>query len=99
MLGRNQMFLHVMEIWVMADCIDCGKSVGFLNRGSSGRCDVCTNAHFLGRLQESKTDEVAIRLREEALEKEQIETILLTTETGPNLKIIKRIEIVTAEVA
>lgn len=83
----------------MADCIDCGKNIGFLNRGTHGRCDVCTNAHFLGRLQESKTDEVAIRLREEALEKEKIETILLTTETGSNLKIIKRIEIVTAEVA
>ena len=38
------------------------------------------------------------RVEERAL-KRQIEAILLTTETAPNLPITKRIEIVTAEVA
>ncbi len=83
----------------MADCIDCGKKIGFLNRGDFGRCDVCTNAHYVRLRQESKTDALSAQRLEEAKVKEQIETILLTTETAPNLTITKRIEIVTAEVA
>ena len=83
----------------MADCIDCGKKIGFFNGGDSGRCDVCTNAHFVGLQKESKTQELSAQQQAEAKAKEQIETVLLTTETAPNLKIIKRIEIVTAEVA
>ncbi len=83
----------------MADCIDCGKKIGFLNRGDVGRCDVCTNIHYVALLNGSKTDAISAKREEESQVKKQIEAILLTTETAPNLKITKRIEIVTAEVA
>ena len=82
----------------MADCIDCGKKIGLLNRGDFGRCDVCTNIQYV-RLKDREMDEITAKRQKESETKRQIESILLTTETAPSLKIIKRIEIVTAEVA
>jgi uncharacterized protein YbjQ (UPF0145 family) len=50
-------------------------------------------------VDEDESDEVkAERLKEETRSRE-IEAVLLTTETAPNLNITKRIEIVTAECA
>lgn len=86
----------------MADCIDCGKKIGFLNRGDFGRCDTCSTSYYHKRLDEEAPEQERLQ-RERALNERQrvaaIESILLTTETAPNLNITKRIEIVTAEVA
>ena len=73
----------------MADCTSCGKSMGF---GSSGLCTTCA---YLANASQS---ELAL-LEESAANNAEIEAILLTTETAPNLNITKRIEIVTAECA
>jgi uncharacterized protein YbjQ (UPF0145 family) len=75
----------------MADCIDCGKKLQFFSNGVGGRCSDCTLIFY--RNQDSQGIESQQRLDV------VIEAVLLTTETAPNLKITKRIEIVTAEVA
>jgi uncharacterized protein YbjQ (UPF0145 family) len=79
----------------MADCIDCGKKIGFLNRGDFGRCSDCTIAYG----EKHGAEENAHRIESARQLDVLIQAVQLTTETAPNLKIIKRIEIVTAEVA
>ena len=69
----------------MAECIDCGKELGI------SFYDVCKDRAEC--LQRSRAA-AAINERNEVIER-----IILTTETAPNLKITKRIEIVTAECA
>ena len=83
----------------MAICLGCGKKLGLLERGNEGRCFDC----YMKHLQEKKDaptrktgDELALYAVQNH---EAIDAILLTTETAPDLKITKRIEIVTAEVA
>ena len=68
----------------MSDCIKCGKRIGVLSGSVGGMCIDCAN----GAITSSGAARVSA-----------IETILLTTETAPNLNITKRIEIVTAECA
>ena len=75
----------------MAKCTKCGTEILFhkerLNaEAHGGKCLKCS------------TVEIEFEEQQSILE-EQIDTILLTTETATNLKIIKRIEIVTAECA
>jgi uncharacterized protein YbjQ (UPF0145 family) len=91
-----------MEIWVMADCIDCGKKIGFLNRGEFDRCDMCSviySTKYRDQIAAEKQQAEEQAKKEAVRLSAMIEAVLLTTETAPNLKIIKRIEIVTAEVA
>jgi uncharacterized protein YbjQ (UPF0145 family) len=80
----------------MADCVKCGRRIGLFNNGTSGRCSECTASDLLAGLGDSFYKEE--RLKEEERNTE-IEAIMLTTETAPNLNILKRIEIVTAECA
>ena len=68
----------------MSDCIKCGKRIGVLSGSVGGMCIDCAN----GAITSSGAARVSA-----------IETILLSTETAPNLNITKRIEIVTAECA
>jgi uncharacterized protein YbjQ (UPF0145 family) len=84
---------------IMADCEACGKKLGFFDNGTKGRCSDCTAAAVQALMDEDESDEVkAERLKEETRSRE-IDGIILTTETAPNLNITKRIEIVTAECA
>lgn len=70
----------------MAKCRNCGIDLAFLNRGRLGFCKKCDDEGMgVGNMKSSRLSE--------------IEAILLTTETAPNLNITKRIEIVTAECA
>ena len=73
----------------MANCTSCGKNMGF---GANGLCTTCTY------LANADPNELA-QLEENAARDVEIEAIMLTTETAPNLNITKRIEIVTAECA
>jgi uncharacterized protein YbjQ (UPF0145 family) len=82
----------------MANCIECGTSIGFLNKGYEGRCTPCASS-FYEKEREKEIADSAKREQEQAKINSAIDAILLTTETAPNLKISKRIEIVTAEVA
>ena len=74
----------------MAECKDCGKKIGFMNT-IGGKCADC---YYSAEEEEKVVEKVALNDRLEA-----IKAITLTTETAPNLKITKRIEIVTAECA
>ena len=88
----------------MAECVECGKSMGFADKVNAksydGKCIGCTKAlqdnHGKSKedLEITKTQVAADTQKAAA-----INSIVLTTETAPNLKITKRIEIVTAECA
>jgi len=71
----------------MADCVTCGKKIGIFESTPNGRCTQCTYAAW--QVDEQEQQKLV----------GEIETVLLTTETAPNLNITKRIEIVTAECA
>jgi uncharacterized protein YbjQ (UPF0145 family) len=80
-----------MEVWVMATCIKCGTELGMFAKSNDGLCVDCRLNDF--RLAE---DQTSAKPRPKYV---SINEVLLTTETAPSLKITKRIEIVTAEVA
>jgi len=86
----------------MADCVTCGKKIGLFDSGTYGRCNDCTR-QAITQAWQAKQEKANGGLKEERLTREarnaEIEAILLTTETSPNLNITKRIEIVTAECA
>jgi uncharacterized protein YbjQ (UPF0145 family) len=88
----------------MAECVECGKSMGFADKVNAksydGKCVSCTKA-LQDNHGKSKEDLEVIKTQVAAdTQKEaEINSIVLTTETAPNLKITKRIEIVTAECA
>lgn len=70
----------------MATCRSCGIDLVLLNRGQHGYCKKCDrDGRGEGTSNPAKSAE--------------IEAVVLTTETAPNLNIVKRIEIVTAECA
>jgi len=71
----------------MAICKTCNKQVSMWEIRQGGVCNDCHS----GKSPEDKA-------REHKIDAE-IDAIILTTETAPNLKITKRIEIVTAECA
>ena len=71
----------------MAICKSCNKQVSMWEIRQGGVCNDCHS----GKSPEDKA-------REHKIDAE-IDAITLTTETAPNLKIMKRIEIVTAECA
>jgi uncharacterized protein YbjQ (UPF0145 family) len=85
----------------MANCVNCNVKLGFLNTGTQGRCNGCTEEYRrkLHSLSPDDAQQIANAVAEVAQREEAIERVLLTTETAPSLKITKRIEIVTAEVA
>ena len=76
----------------MANCTSCGKKFGFLEAGTDGLCTQC--AYFA-----NLDDDSIAQVEDKYATKAEIQAILLTTETAPNLNITKRIEIVTAECA
>lgn len=92
----------------MAECTGCGKEMGFADRQNAknyaGNCMSCTSVSRAN--QGLDEDALATSERQAAAdEKEnvqllrQIEAILLTTETAPNLKITKRIDVISAQAA
>ena len=72
-------------------CRTCGKPFGFLEFSDDG---IYTACYKEDRKKRESTDTVTEQKRHA-----EIEAIVLTTETAPNLNITKRIEIVTAECA
>jgi uncharacterized protein YbjQ (UPF0145 family) len=83
----------------MADCIVCGKSLNFWQGDQYRRCETCMNAGIWPEDHPNNTRAMSIKRAEIEARPAQIEAVVLTTETATNLKITKRIEIVTAEVA
>lgn len=81
----------------MAACSSCRKPLGFLE-GNRGLCQAC----FVASLGTQRAEGIQ-RIEEANAHREAdaaaINAVLLTTETAPNLPILDRIEIVTAECA
>ena len=88
----------IVGITKMANCASCGKKFGFFENtvDHEGKffCPACFEPNKAEA--ELKAQHHEERKTEKLLE---IDAILLTTETAPNLNITKRIEIVTAECA
>jgi uncharacterized protein YbjQ (UPF0145 family) len=75
----------------MATCIKCGTELGMFAKSNDGLCVDCRLHDF-----QFAEDQTSAKPRPKYV---SINEVLLTTETAPSLKITKRIEIVTAEVA
>ena len=88
----------------MDKCVDCETLLNYLNSMPNGRCNKCHGA-YLRRTTSSSHEEVSQKhelgtsAKRFFTKASDINAILLTTETAPNLNITKRIEIVTAECA
>ena len=82
----------------MANCASCGKKFSFFENSVDHEGKFFCPACF-----EPKKAEVALNAQHQEERKAEkllaIDAILVTTETAPNLNIIQRIEIVTAECA
>lgn len=88
----------------MAKCKNCGKTIGFLvSTANQGHCDDCFMPWYESQMGPTATTqarhEKASATDHEEVERSAINAVLLTTETAPNLPILERIEIVTAECA
>lgn len=77
----------------MANCSECGKKFGFFEAGTNGMCTTCL---YLANISDDEQSAV----RENIERNNAIEAVILTTEAYPQgLKIVERIEVVTAECA
>jgi uncharacterized protein YbjQ (UPF0145 family) len=83
----------------MADCIVCGTKLGILSGDEHNRCDTCSRAQKWPDEHPLNPEWLVKQANIREKEKAEIETILLTTENNPDIKIQKRIEIITAECA
>ena len=89
----------------MANCSSCGESTGSIRDDELGRCLACANANkpvtrSFAKPQAPPTDNIdrVKTLREKEREaRAKIGTILLTTETAPNLNIKSRVGIIMAD--
>ena len=78
----------------MAECKECGKPIrAWMALG--GACEDCYSSQEESQAYLKRKHDAA----EQELVTQAIQAITLTTETAPNLKITKRVEIVTAECA
>ena len=85
----------------MSKCVDCGKRQGMFDAWYDVRCQSChlawqlENDHQFAEQQQQLIEEANAQQKLH----DEIDAIMLTTETAPNLNITKRIEVVTAECA
>ena len=82
----------------MAECKTCGKSIrAWMVLG--GACEDC----FSHLKKKEDAAESQLRRKEDAAERElaqqELDAIILTTETAPNLNITKRIDVISAQAA
>lgn len=87
----------------MSVCVSCGQKVSWTDKRESGMCPAChmKEVHIPAQ-NAALADGIGQRDREIAriaAEKLALDAILLTTESHPDLKVVKRLEIVTAECA
>ena len=93
----------------MASCTICGKKIGMLASNPCGECVTNLNEEHQAELEKQKKlqadleaqrqQKVNQEIRGQEEQNAEIDAIMLTTETAPNLNITKRIEVVTAECA
>lgn len=84
----------------MSKCVDCGKRQGMFDAWCDVRCQSC---HLAWQLENDHQFAEQQQLIEEANAQQklhdEIDAIMLTTETAPNINITERIEVITAECA
>lgn len=95
----------------MAKCRECGKLIPLLERPRKGLCKDCASRmlgpteeelqkkHFEQQRANEAKQELKVERERREIEEAAIQSILLTTETSSNLKVLKRIEVISAEVA
>jgi uncharacterized protein YbjQ (UPF0145 family) len=83
----------------MAECQRCKEKVSYWS--GETHCGACQNKIAAERTEKSRLKAEAKERQKASMieESAQVNAIMLTTETAPNLNITKRIEIVTAECA
>ena len=83
----------------MSQCPDCNSKFGLLNIRTpyKGR-EICRNC-YVDIVEAQRNPKYEQNIAAQDAINQAIDSILLTTETAPNLNITKRIEIVTAECA
>ena len=91
---------------MVANCVNCGSRIGLLDPGTGGLCLNCDGARRAKQEVETKTRKAAAALGIDAATKEDVDhqhdlinSVLLTTESCVELRILRRIDIVTAECA
>ncbi|MBD9526209.1 YbjQ family protein [Paracoccus sp. PAR01] len=88
----------------MAACIDCRKKISIFE-GIGGRCADCSRKQAFGTDPETEAARAkaaadkAEAERKAAERESQIRAVLLTTETASDLRVVKRLDVVTAECA
>jgi len=75
-------------------CAECGRKLNWLNDSGNREVVQCFDCNHENELKSRRSMKLEVVQRDA-----EIDAITLTTETAPNLKIMKRIEIVTAECA
>lgn len=70
----------------MAECIVCGKNLNFWQGDHNRRCDECVNASLWPEGHPNHNADIASRKEQSDSEKLSIDSVVLTTETAPNLK-------------
>ena len=82
----------------MTNCSNCGDTIGSLDDAVEyDKKLYCTECGVI--FQDIKVSKLELLEQQDVEYEAEIEAILLTTETAPNLNITKRLEIVTAECA
>ena len=87
----------------MAECKECGKKLGFLEAGVGGFCSQC---HYLKTVSPNEAEQLdqankdwentQVQL---SIDQAEIDSITITTEAVPSLKIVKRIDVISAQAA
>lgn len=79
----------------MANCRQCGTSIGLLTVRGEGLCPRCHKLNLKDHSSIESKEDAALR---HTLE-DDINAVLLTTETQSDLKIVERFEVISAECA
>jgi uncharacterized protein YbjQ (UPF0145 family) len=78
----------------MPECKTCGKSIRAWE-AVGGACEDCFSLHLQNKARLKQKEGVT----ERELAQQELDAIILTTETTPNLNITKRIDVISAQAA
>ena len=80
----------------MAECVECGTKISWLY----ALCDRCHDANVANNSSANPTDDPEqqrLYAAEQKLAQQELDAIILTTETAPNLNIKSRVGIIMAD--
>ena len=101
-LKRRVIETRILEkVNAMANCSDCGKKIPMFDGGRDGRCYACATIRYEAEqapIKAQKVKEVAEINQQKAQKRAAIDSVIVTTETQPDLRISKRIKIIISTV-